>query len=179
MERAGADYMGMLATVMNALAMQNALERIGVDTRVQSAIPMQSVCEPYIRRRALRHLEKGRVVIFAAGTGNPFFTTDTAAALRAAEMGCDALLKGTSVDGVYTADPKRDPTATRYDRLSYLDVLSRDLKVMDASAISLMRENAIPIVVFSIRRRGALSDVLTGQGPHTVITETPLDPQRA
>ena len=179
MERAGADYMGMLATVMNALAMQNALERIGVDTRVQSAIPMQSVCEPYIRRRALRHLEKGRVVIFAAGTGNPFFTTDTAAALRAAEMGCDALLKGTSVDGVYTADPKRDPTATRYDRLSYLDVLSRDLKVMDASAISLMRENAIPIVVFSIRRRGALSDVLSGQGPHTVITETPLDPQRA
>jgi uridylate kinase len=140
---------------------------------------MQSVCEPYIRRRAVRHLEKGRVVIFAAGTGNPFFTTDTAAALRAAEMGCDALLKGTSVDGVYTADPKRVPDATRYDRLSYLDVLSRDLKVMDASAISLMRENAIPIVVFSIRRRGALRDVLMGQGPHTVIAEEALDPQEA
>ncbi len=172
MERAGADYMGMLATVMNALAMQNALERMGVDTRVQSAIPMQTVCEPYIRRRAQRHLEKGRVVIFAAGTGNPFFTTDTAAALRAAEMGCDALLKGTSVDGVYTADPKRDPEAIRYDRLTYLDVLAKDLKVMDASAISLMRENAIPIVVFSIRAPGALRDVLAGQGVFTVITET-------
>ena len=169
MERASADYMGMLGTVMNALAMQNALERIGVNTRVQSAIPMDSVCEPYIRRRALRHLEKGRVVIFAAGTGNPFFTTDTAAALRAAEMGCDALMKGTSVDGVYTADPKQDPLASRYDRLSYLEVLAQDLKVMDASAISLMRDNAIPIVVFSIRQRGALRDVLTGDGVHTVI----------
>jgi uridylate kinase len=177
MERASADYMGMLATVMNALAMQNALERIGVDTRVQSAIPMQSISEPYIRRRALRHLEKGRVVIFAAGTGNPFFTTDTAAALRAAEMGCDALLKGTSVDGVYTADPKRDPKAKRYDRLSYLDVLAQDLKVMDASAISLMRENAIPIVVFSIRRPGGLLSVLQGTGVHTVIAEEPLDPE--
>ncbi len=175
MERAGADYMGMLATVMNALAMQNALERIGVDTRVQSAIPMQSVCEPYIRRRAMRHLEKGRVVIFAAGTGNPFFTTDTAAALRAAEMGCDALFKGTSVDGVYTADPKKDPGAERYERLTYLEVLSRDLKVMDASAISLMRENGIPIVVFSIRHRGALLEVLTGSGVHTVIAEDRLD----
>ena len=173
MERASADYMGMLATVMNAIAMQNALERRGVDTRVQSAIPMQTVCEPYIRRRAQRHLEKGRVVIFAAGTGNPYFTTDTAAALRAAEMGCDALLKGTSVDGVYTADPKRDPTARRYDRLSYLDVLSQDLKVMDASAISLMRENGIPIVVFSIREPGALHSVILGEGVHTVITETP------
>ena len=173
MERAGADYMGMLATVMNALAMQNALERHGVDTRVQSAIPMASVCEPYIRRRALRHLEKGRVVIFAAGTGNPFFTTDTAAALRAAEMGCDVLLKGTSVDGVYTADPKRDPTAVRYDRLTYLEVLAQDLKVMDASAISMMRDSGIPIVVFSIRRPGSLLDVLTGQGVHTVITEQP------
>jgi uridylate kinase len=179
MERASADYMGMLATVMNALAMQNALERIGVDTRVQSAIPMQSISEPYIRRRALRHLEKGRVVIFAAGTGNPFFTTDTAAALRAAEMGCDALLKGTSVDGVYTADPKRDPTARRYDRLSYLDVLSQDLRVMDASAISLMRENAIPIVVFSIRRPGGLLAVLQGTGVHTVIAEGPLDPDKS
>jgi uridylate kinase len=173
MERASADYMGMLATVMNALAMQNALERLGVETRVQSAIPMASVCEPYIRRRAMRHLERGRVVIFAAGTGNPFFTTDTAAALRAAEIGCDVLLKGTSVDGVYTADPKRDPNAVRYDRLTYLEVLSQDLKVMDASAISLMRESGIPIVVFSIRRPGALVDVLTGQGVHTVITERP------
>ena len=171
MDRASADYMGMLATVMNALAMQSALEKIGVDTRVQSAIPMASVCEPYIRRRAERHLEKGRVVIFAAGTGNPFFTTDTAAALRAAEMRCDALFKGTSVDGVYTADPKRDPHARRYDRLGYLDVLSRDLKVMDASAISLMRENKIPIVVFSIRTPGALLDVVTGRGVHTVIEE--------
>jgi uridylate kinase len=172
MERASADYMGMLATVMNALAMQNALERQGVDTRVQSAIPMQTVCEPYIRRRAQRHLEKGRVVIFAAGTGNPFFTTDTAAALRAAEMGCDALLKGTSVDGVYTADPKRDPNAKRYDALTYLDVLAKDLKVMDASAISLMRENAIPIVVFSIRTPGSLRGVIAGRGVHTVITES-------
>jgi uridylate kinase len=171
MERASADNMGMLATVMNALAMQNALERLGVDTRVQSAIGMQSICEPYIRRRAQRHLEKGRVVIFAAGTGNPFFTTDTAAALRAAEMGCDALLKGTSVDGVYTADPKRDPAAKRYDRLTYLEVLAQDLKVMDASAISLMRESRIPIIVFSIRRPGALADVLAGRGVHTVITE--------
>ena len=170
-DRATADYMGMLATVMNALAVQNALEKIGVDTRVQSAIPMDSICEPYIRRRALRHLEKGRVVIFAAGTGNPFFTTDTAAALRAAEMGCDALLKGTSVDGVYTADPKKQPDARRYDKLSYLEVLAQDLRVMDASAISLMRENAIPIVVFSIRERGALLDVLTGGGIHTVISE--------
>ena len=171
MERASADYMGMLATVMNALAMQDALERIGVSTRVQSAIPMATVCEPYIRRRAERHLEKGRVVIFAAGTGNPFFTTDTAAALRAAEMGCDALLKGTSVDGVYTADPKKDPTAQRYDRLTYLDVLSKDLRVMDASAISLMRENAIPVVVFSIRERGNLLKVLSGEGVYTTIGE--------
>ncbi len=169
MERASADYMGMLGTVMNALAMQNSLEKIGVNTRVQSAIPMDSVCEPYIRRRALRHLEKGRVVIFAAGTGNPFFTTDTAAALRAAEMGCDALMKGTSVDGVYTADPKKDPDAVRYDQLTYLEVLAQDLKVMDASAISLMRDNGIPIVVFSIRQRGALREVMMGDGVHTVI----------
>ncbi len=176
MERASADYMGMLATVMNALAMQSALEKIGVETRVQSAIPMQAVCEPYIRRRAERHLEKGRVVIFAAGTGNPFFTTDTAAALRAAEMGCGALFKGTSVDGVYTADPKKVPDAKRYDRLNYLDVLSQDLKVMDASAISLMRENGIPIVVFSIRQPGAFLNVLTGQGVHTVIGPNGKEP---
>jgi len=173
MERASADHMGMLATVMNALAMQDALERIGVQTRVQSAIPMDTVCEPYIRRRAQRHLDKGRVVIFAAVTGNPFFTTDTAAALRAAEMGCDALFKGTSVDGVYTADPKKDKSAKRYETLSYHEVLSRDLKVMDASAISLMRENAIPIVVFSIRGRGNLLSVLTGDGVHTTIAEDP------
>ncbi|HRD28390.1 MAG TPA: UMP kinase [Caulobacter sp.] len=171
MERASADYMGMLATVMNALAMQDALERIGVSTRVQSAIPMPTVCEPLIRRRAERHLEKGRVVIFAAGTGNPFFTTDSGAALRAAEMNCDALFKGTSVDGVYTADPKKDKSAQRFDRLTYHDVLSRDLKVMDASAISLMRENGIPIVVFSIRERGNLMKVLRGEGVHTVISE--------
>jgi uridylate kinase len=171
MDRSQADYMGMLATVMNALAMQNALEKIGVYTRVQSAIRMDTIAEPYIRRRAMRHLEKGRVVIFAAGVGAPFFTTDTGAALRAAEMGCDALLKGTSVDGVYTADPKKDPTAQRYDRLTYLEVLSRDLKVMDATAISMMRENRIPIVVFSIRERGALSKVLNGQGVHTVIED--------
>jgi uridylate kinase len=171
MERASADYMGMLATVMNALALQNALEKVGVNTRVQSAIPMDAVCEPYIRRRAVRHLEKGRVVIFAAGLGAPFFTTDTAAALRAAEMGCDALLKGTSVDGVYTADPKQDPTAARYDRLSYQEVLARNLKVMDASAIALMRDNDIPIVVFSIRERGNLLGVVRGEGVHTTIAE--------
>ena len=169
MERASADYMGMLATVMNALAMQSALERIGVHTRVQSAIPMDAVCEPYIRRRALRHLEKGRVVIFAAGLGAPFFTTDTPAALRSAEMGCDALFKGTSVDGVYTADPKKVASAERYDRLSYQAVLAQDLRVMDASAISLMRDNAIPIIVFSIKERGAFLNVLTGAGVHTVI----------
>jgi uridylate kinase len=171
MERASADYMGMLATVMNALAMQNALELIGVPTRVLSAIPMTTVCEPYVRRRAIRHMEKKRVVIFTAGTGNPFFTTDTAAALRAAEMGCDALLKGTNVDGVYTADPKLDPSAKRYDHLTYMDVLVNDLKVMDASAVSLSRENNIPIVVFSIRERGAFSEVLSGAGICTIVSE--------
>nr|WP_153205958.1 UMP kinase [Niveispirillum sp. BGYR6] len=171
MERATADYMGMLATVMNALAVQNALEKAGVPTRVQSAIPMASVCEPYIRRRAERHMEKGRVVIFAAGTGNPFFTTDTAAALRASEMGCDALLKATKVDGVYSADPKKVKDAIRYDRLTYLDVLSRDLAVMDASAISLARENKIPILVFSIVTDGAFAEVMGGQGKFTIITE--------
>jgi uridylate kinase len=171
MERASADYMGMLATVMNALAMQSALEKAGVNTRVQSAIPMEAVCEPLIRRRALRHLEKGRVVIFAAGVGAPFFTTDTGAALRAAEMGCDALLKGTSVDGVYTADPKKDPSAQRYERLSYQEVLAQNLRVMDASAISLMRDNAIPIVVFSIRERGNLLRVVKGGGVFTTIED--------
>jgi uridylate kinase len=169
MERASADYMGMLATVMNAIAMQNALERMGVPTRVQSAIPMMSVCEPYVRRKAERHMEKGRVVIFAAGTGNPFFTTDTAAALRASEMDCDALLKGTQVDGVYTADPKTDPKAERYDRLSYTDVLAKDLKVMDASAVSLARENDIPILVFSIHTPGGFVEVLRGDGLFTKV----------
>ncbi|CAN5805532.1 UMP kinase [soil metagenome] len=169
MDRASADYMGMLATVMNALALQGALEKAGVDTRVQSAIPMDAVCEPYIRRRAQRHIEKGRVVIFAAGLGAPFFTTDTPAALRTAEMGCDALFKGTSVDGVYTADPKKDPSARRYETLSYQDVLAQDLRVMDASAIALMRDNNVPIVVFSIRERGNFMKVLKGEGVFTTI----------
>jgi uridylate kinase len=171
MERATADYMGMLATVINSLAVQSALERHGVVTRVLSAISMQAVCEPYIRRRAIRHMEKGRVVIFAAGTGNPFFTTDTAAALRASEMECNALLKATKVDGVYSADPHKDRNAMRYDRLSYLDVLSRDLQVMDAAAISLARENGIPILVFSIQNDGGFADVVKGQGRFTIITE--------
>lgn len=169
MERASADYMGMLATVMNALAMQNGLEQEGVPTRVLSAIPMTTVCEPYIRRRAVRHMEKGRVVIFAAGTGNPFFTTDTAAALRASEMNCDALMKGTQVDGVYTADPKLDPSATRYERLGYMQVLADDLKVMDASAIALCRDNSIPIVVFNIHEKGEFGRVLQGQGRSTIV----------
>ncbi len=171
MERATADYMGMLATVINSLAMQSALERNGIVTRVLSAITMQAVCEPYIRRRAIRHMEKGRVVVFAAGTGNPFFTTDTAAALRASEMGCDALLKATKVDGVYSADPKKVADAKRFDRLSYLEVLSRDLQVMDASAISLARENRIPILVFSIHNPGGFADVVSGNGLFTIITE--------
>ena len=170
MERATGDYMGMLATVMNALAMQNALEALDVPTRVMSALPISAVCEPYIRRRAVRHLEKGRVVIFAAGTGNPFFTTDTAAALRASEMGCRALLKGTRVDGVYSADPEKDRKAQRYDRLSYLDVLSKDLRVMDASAISLARENNIPILVFSIEDAGGFERVLRHQGKFTLVS---------
>ena len=171
MERATADYMGMLATVINALSLQSALERKKVETRVQSALPIAAVCEPYIRRRAVRHMEKGRVVIFAAGTGNPFFSTDTAAALRATEMGCDAILKATKVDGVYSADPIKDPTATRYDRLTYLECLSRDLKVMDASAISLARENRIPILVFSLHNHGAFAEVVQGLGRFTIITE--------
>ena len=170
MDRTSADYMGMLATVINSLAMQNALERIGAQTRVQSAIPMQSVSEPYIRRRAIRHMEKGRVVIFAAGTGNPFFTTDTAAALRAAEMSCDVLVKGTQVDGAYSADPNLDTDAKRYERLSFSQVLRDDLKVMDAAAISLARENDIPILVFSIHNPGAFADVLAGAGRFTLIS---------
>lgn len=169
MERATGDYMGMLATVMNALAMQNALEQVDVPVRVMSALPISAVCEPYIRRRATRHLEKGRVVIFAAGTGNPFFTTDTAAALRASEMNCDALLKGTRVDGVYSADPEKDKNAKRYDTLSYMKVLTDDLKVMDASAISLARENNIPILVFSIEQTGGFDRVLNHQGAFTIV----------
>jgi uridylate kinase len=171
LERGTADYMGMLATVMNALAMQGALERVGVPTRVQSAIPMATICEPFIRRRAIRHMEKGRVVIFAAGTGNPYFTTDTAAALRATEMNCDAIFKGTQVDGVYSADPKKEPGAERYDTLGYMDVLSRDLRVMDASAISLARENSIPILVFSIHNPDAFAGVVRGEGTFTIITD--------
>ena len=170
-ERATADYMGMLATVMNSLAMQSALERIGVDTRVLSAIPMSQICEPYIRRCAVRHMEKNRVVIFGAGTGNPFFTTDTAASLRASEMGCDALLKGTKVDGVYTDDPYKVPTAERFERLTYREVMARDLKVMDASAISLARENRIPILVFSITEPGAFAEIMAGRGRYTIITD--------
>ena len=169
MERASADYMGMLATVINALALQSALENIDVHTRVQSAIPMATVAEPYIRRRAVRHMEKGRVVIFAAGTGNPFFTTDTAAALRASEMGCDVLMKGTKVDGVYDSDPEKNPDATRFDKLSYMRVLTDDLGVMDHAAISLARENAIPILVFSIYRPGAFAEVLCGKGCFTLV----------
>ncbi|MBA4353361.1 MAG: UMP kinase [Novosphingobium sp.] len=169
MDRAQADYMGMLATIMNALAMQNALEQIGVETRVQSAIQMDEVCEPVIRRRAERHLEKGRVVIFAAGVGSPYFTTDSGAALRAAEMKCDALFKGTSVDGIYDADPKKDASAKRYDTVDYDTVLADNLKVMDASAVALCRDNSIPIVVFSIRERGNLAHVLAGEGTQTVV----------
>jgi uridylate kinase len=169
MDRAQADYIGMLATVMNALAMQNALEQLGVETRVQSAIKMEQVCEPVIRRRAERHLAKGRVVIFAAGTGSPYFTTDTGAALRAAEMSCDALFKGTSVDGVYDADPKKVSGANRYERIGFDRVLADGLKIMDAAAVALCRDNNIPIVVFNIRQPGNLTDVLAGRGKATIV----------
>lgn len=169
MDRAQADYMGMLATVMNALAMQNALEQLGVHTRVQSAVQMDQVCEPVIRRRAERHLEKGRVVIFAAGVGSPYFTTDSGAALRAAEMKCDALYKGTSVDGVYDSDPKHNPNAKRFDTVTYDTVLAENLKVMDASAVALCRDNDIPMVVFSIREKGNLARVLAGEGVQTIV----------
>lgn len=169
MDRATADYMGMLATVMNALALQNALEHAGAPSRVLSAIPMPTVCESFVRPKALHHLAKGRVVIFAAGTGNPFFTTDTAATLRAIEMGCDAVAKATQVDGVYSADPKKDPSATRYDRLSYGDVLARDLKVMDGAAIALARDNQLPVIVFSIEEPGNLLKVLRGEAHATII----------
>ena len=169
MERAQADYMGMLATIMNALAMQSALENLGIHTRVQSAIPMDTVCEPYIRRRAVRHLEKKRVVIFAAGTGNPYFTTDTAATLRAMEMNCDAIFKGTQVDGVYDSDPKLNPDANRYETVTYDEVLRKNLGVMDASAIALARDNNLPIVVFSLHEHGGMTSVLTGQGRSTKV----------
>lgn len=169
MERASADYMGMLATVLNALALQNGLEKIGVDTRVLSAIAMTEICEPYIRRRAIRHMDQGRVVICAAGTGNPFFTTDTTAALRAAEVGCDVIMKATQVDGVYSADPRKDKKAVRFDKLTYHQVLKQDLKVMDAAAIALARENSIPIVVFSLHTPGEMAKVVCGQGTYTII----------
>ncbi len=170
-ERTSADYMGMLATVINALAVQSVLEGKGVVTRVLSAIPMSTVCEPYIRRRAVRHMEKGRIVIFAAGTGNPFFTTDTAAALRAVEMGCNALLKGTQVDGVYDSDPKTNPDAQRYEQLDYQEVLSRNLRVMDTAAIALARENKVPILVFSIHNPGGFAEVVAGAGKYTIISD--------
>lgn len=169
MERASADYIGMLATVINALAIQNCLESLGVPTRVQSAVPMTSVCEPYIRRKAMRHMEKKRIVIFAAGTGSPFFTTDTAATLRAIEMDCDAIFKGSQVDGVYSADPKKDPSATHFDHLTYKDVLTKDLKVMDASAIAMAKDNHLPIVVFSIKEHNAFAKVVKGEGKYTII----------
>ncbi|MAF98623.1 MAG: UMP kinase [Micavibrio sp.] len=170
MDRTTADYMGMLGIVINALALQNALEHIGIQTRVQSGIRMDSICEPYIRRKAMRHMEKGRVVIFAAGTGNPYFTSDTAGALRASEMDCDAIFKGTKVDGVYTADPKKDKNATRYDKISFIDVLTKDLRVMDATAISLARENNIPIVVFDVQEKGNFAKVARSEGSYTIVS---------
>jgi uridylate kinase len=169
MDRANADYMGMLATGINALAMQDMLEREGLDTRVLSAIPMRNICEQFVRRRALRHFEKNRVVICSAGTGNPYFTTDTAAALRAAELGCDALLKATQVDGVYSEDPKINPDAKRYEKLTYSEVISRDLHVMDTSAVALCKESETPILVFSLHEDGALKEVVTGKGFYTIV----------
>ncbi|MEM7545330.1 MAG: UMP kinase [Pseudomonadota bacterium] len=169
MDRTSADYMGMLATIMNALGMQSALEALGVHTRVISAIPMDQICEPYIRRRAVRHLEKKRVCIFAAGTGNPYFTTDTAATLRAMEMNCGAIYKGTQVDGIYDSDPRENPDAVRYDRVSYDEVLTNNLKVMDASAIALARDNDLPIIVFSLNHPGGFASVLSGTGKFTIV----------
>ena len=169
-ERGTADSMGMLATVINAMAIQNSIERLGVASRVLSAVPMQTVCEPFIRRRAIRHLEKNRIVIFAGGTGNPYFTTDTAAALRAAEMNCTVLMKGTQVDGVYDSDPIKNKNAKRYDNITYSKVLSDNLAIMDASAISLARDNSIPIVVFSINSKNALSSIINGDGVKTIIS---------
>jgi len=171
MDRTTADHMGMLGIVINALALQNALENIHVKTRVQSAIQMDQVCEPYIRRKAIRHMEKGRVVIFAAGTGNPYFTSDTGASLRASEMNCDLIAKGTKVNGIYTADPFKDPNAVKYDHLTYMDILTKDLKVMDATAISLARENKVPVMVFSIRETGNFAKVMTGAGEYTIVSD--------
>lgn len=169
MERASADYMGMLATVINALALQNALEKYGLPTRVQSAIEMRELAEPYIRRRAVRHLEKGRIVIFAAGTGNPYFTTDTAAALRGMEIGADVILKGTKVDGVYSSDPVKDPSARRYQTLSYMEVLKRGLGVMDSTAVSLCMDNDLPIVVFNLRGKGNIRKIIEGKSVGTLV----------
>ena len=169
MERASADYMGMLATVINALALQNALEKTGVQTRVQSAIEMRELAEPYIRRKAMRHLEKRRVVIFAAGTGNPYFTTDTAAALRAMEIGADVIMKGTKVDGVYSSDPKKDPRAKKYDTIEYIDVLKKGLSVMDSTAISLCMDNHLPIVVFNMKDRGNIKKIISGKKIGTLV----------
>lgn len=169
MDRVTADYIGMIAIIMNALALQSSLEKIGIHTRVQSAIPMDAVCEPFIRRRAIRHVEKGRVVIFAAGTGNPYFTSDTAGALRASEMDCDAMFKGTKVNGVYSADPQKHPDAQHFPEIGYMEVLQRDLKVMDPAAVALARDNNIPVVVFSIREHGNFAKVLRGQGLSTII----------
>jgi uridylate kinase len=171
MDRTTADYMGMLGICINALALQNALESIGVQTRVQSAIHMNAICEPYIRRKAMRHMEKGRVVIFAAGTGNPYFTSDTTGALRASEMDCDAIFKGTKVDGVYTADPFKDPAAVHFKKITYMDILTKDLKVMDATAISLARENNVPIVIFNIRETGNFAKVVKGEGKFTIVSK--------
>jgi uridylate kinase len=171
MDRTTADHMGMLGIVINALCLQNALENIGVNTRVQSAINMDQICEPYIRRRAMRHMEKGRVVIFAAGTGNPYFTSDTGASLRASEMNCDLIAKGTKVDGIYTADPFKDPQAQKFEKLTYMDILTKDLKVMDATAVSLARENKIPVMVFSIREAGNFSKVMRGEGSFTIVAD--------
>ena len=171
MDRTTADHMGMLGIVINALSLQNALENVGIKTRVQSAISMDQICEPYIRRRAMRHMEKGRVVIFAAGTGNPYFTSDTGASLRASEMNCDLIAKGTKVDGIYTADPFKDPSAKKFDRVSYMDILTKDLRVMDATAVSLARENKIPVMVFSIREPGNFAKVMRGEGQFTLITD--------
>lgn len=169
MERASADYMGMLATVINALALQNSLERLGISTRVQSAIEMRELAEPYIRRRAIRHLEKGRVVIFAAGTGNPYFTTDTAAALRAMEIGAEVILKATKVDGVYSSDPLKNPDAVKYDTISYIDVLKKGLAVMDSTAISLCMDNNLPIIVFNVRKKGNIKRIIQGKRIGTLV----------
>ena len=172
MDRTTADHIGMLATTMNSLALQNALEKVGCSTRVMSAIPMHNICEPYIRRKAIRHMEKKRVVIFASGTGNPYFTTDTAAALRASEMSCDAIFKATKVDGVYDSDPKKVPDAKKLEKLTYVDVLTKDLKVMDASAISVARENNIPIIIFSLNTDNWLSKIINGNGPFSTIADS-------